>query len=259
MKNYQEDEPNAKFFKHYDFNCTFPGTGPLYIKAYDYDELFGDDLIGETEIDLEDRYFSEDWKSVNNKPIEVRQLFIPSSDCSQGAVRLWVEIVPTGKSSAMTTYNIAPRAPQPYQIQAVVWDTKKCISDESGGLIDMFCRSYFDPEHAINTDTHWRAQNGKGSFNWRSLFDENFPMKNPSWTVQVWDHDIIRANKLIGEAQLDLSAPIEDCQLTNRPLTLNKKYYEDYWQKKLGDDMKLEWHDDTSFFIPIKGDPKKTG
>jgi hypothetical protein len=31
---------------------------------WDYDLLFGDDMIGETVIDLEDRYFSADWQSL---------------------------------------------------------------------------------------------------------------------------------------------------------------------------------------------------
>jgi hypothetical protein len=30
----------------------------LEINAFDYDELFGDELIGTTKIDLDDRYFS---------------------------------------------------------------------------------------------------------------------------------------------------------------------------------------------------------
>lgn len=36
----------------------FPGAPVLEIIAYDYDDLFGDELIGETKIDLDDRYFS---------------------------------------------------------------------------------------------------------------------------------------------------------------------------------------------------------
>ena len=50
----------------------FPGCPQLKIEAWDYDLLFGDDLIGETVVDLEDRYFSSDYRSVTQKPIEHR-------------------------------------------------------------------------------------------------------------------------------------------------------------------------------------------
>jgi len=48
----------------------------------DYDDLFGDDLIGVTHVDLEDRYFLPEWRAINNKPVEYRQLFHPSSAVS---------------------------------------------------------------------------------------------------------------------------------------------------------------------------------
>ena len=56
--NYQIDNANPTFFKSYDFMVDFPGAPVLEIIAYDYDDLFGDELIGETKIDLDDRYFS---------------------------------------------------------------------------------------------------------------------------------------------------------------------------------------------------------
>jgi Ca2+-dependent lipid-binding protein len=59
--NYQEDEANPDFFKVFEFEAVFPGCPLLNIQVYDYDELFGDDLIGETKIDLEDRFFSPEW------------------------------------------------------------------------------------------------------------------------------------------------------------------------------------------------------
>lgn len=46
----------------YEFDAEFPGAPPLVIKAYDYDDLFGDDLIGKTTIDLDDRFFCPDWQ-----------------------------------------------------------------------------------------------------------------------------------------------------------------------------------------------------
>jgi Ca2+-dependent lipid-binding protein len=69
---YQLDEPNPKFFDTFEFNVKFPGAWPLEIEAYDFDDLFGDELIGKTVIDLDDRQYSPDWKSIKNKPIEFR-------------------------------------------------------------------------------------------------------------------------------------------------------------------------------------------
>ena len=57
-KNYILDEPNPDFHKVFDFEAVFPGCAPLSIQVFDYDDLFGDDLIGETQIDLEDRFFN---------------------------------------------------------------------------------------------------------------------------------------------------------------------------------------------------------
>ena len=59
--NYKLDEPNPKIHKYWDFDVEFPGAPPLLLQAYDYDDLFGDDLIGETYIDLDDRFFSPEW------------------------------------------------------------------------------------------------------------------------------------------------------------------------------------------------------
>jgi len=69
---YIEDEPNPDFYKSYDFEAVFPGCAPLVITAMDYDHIFGDESIGTTSLDLEDRFFSPEWQSIKNKPIEYR-------------------------------------------------------------------------------------------------------------------------------------------------------------------------------------------
>lgn len=50
--------------------ASFPGASPIEIEMYDFDDLFGDDLIGKTVIDLDDRQFCPEWSSIEYKPIE---------------------------------------------------------------------------------------------------------------------------------------------------------------------------------------------
>ena len=60
-KNYQQDQPNPLFNQSFDFESVFPGCPPLVLTIMDYDDIFGDDAIGTTTLDLEDRFFSPDW------------------------------------------------------------------------------------------------------------------------------------------------------------------------------------------------------
>jgi hypothetical protein len=55
------NEPNPNFHEKYEFEGKFPGSTPLKIEVWDYDMIFGDDLIGITTVDLEDRYFNMEW------------------------------------------------------------------------------------------------------------------------------------------------------------------------------------------------------
>ena len=64
QENYQLDTSDPKFHKCYDFIVDFPGAPVVEIAAYDYDDFFGDDLIGTTYLDLDDRYFSQKWQSI---------------------------------------------------------------------------------------------------------------------------------------------------------------------------------------------------
>ena len=45
-------------FRCFEFEATFPQDSILTIQVYDWDLLGSDDLIGETKIDLENRFYS---------------------------------------------------------------------------------------------------------------------------------------------------------------------------------------------------------
>ena len=73
-ENYLSDEPNPNFYKMIEFEAEFPGCPMLDITVMDYDLIFGDEAIGTTKVDLEDRFFSTEWQSLKHKPVEYRTL-----------------------------------------------------------------------------------------------------------------------------------------------------------------------------------------
>ena len=81
-QNFQLDEPNPQFHVCLNFSGQFPGADPLVIQLWDFDDLFGDDLIGTTVIELNDRWYCPDWKAIDYKPVEHRELYHPSSSLS---------------------------------------------------------------------------------------------------------------------------------------------------------------------------------
>lgn len=247
-ENYQEDNPNPDFYKSYDFEAVFPGCAPIVIKAYDYDLIFGDDLIGETSIDLEDRFFMPEWQSIKHKPIEYRQLYHESSACSQGQLKLWVEIIPTTiPLQEQKIFDITKKPVEEYEVRVVVWDTLDVVMADAEGTSDVYIRAFFDAKDDKETDTHFRCTTGKASFNYRLKFTVNDQRKNGyNMTLQVYDKDFFSANEILGETTLNLNVPVEDTSLTKRPVTLNKKYC----QQAMKDEFKdIKWKDDTSFFV----------
>ena len=146
------------FSKLFEFEADFPGCPPLNISVFDEDDLFGDDLIGETNIDLEDRFFLPEWQQIKKKPIEYRQIYHSSTSISQGVVKCWVEIWPQSiDQREVPIYNIKPRDPETFEVRLVVYDTVDVIAMDVEGTSDVFCRAYFDSKKDKETDTHFRC------------------------------------------------------------------------------------------------------
>lgn len=98
---------------------------------------------------------------------------------------MWVEIYPTGKSTAGDdkVWDITPRPVKEYEVRLVVWDTKEIIAQDVEGTSDVFIRAFFDTKDSKETDCHYRCSNGKASFNYRLLFNVNAPQDNYNLTL----------------------------------------------------------------------------
>ena len=250
--NYILDEPNPDFGSHYDFPVVLPGCPPVRIDIMDYDDLFGDDLIGTTWIDIEDRYFLAEWRALADKPVEYRQLYHPSSAVSQGVVKCWVEINPTKvkPEDVEPIYDIRKKPAEEFEVRLVIWDTKEIKMMDDEGTSDVFIKAFFDSKNALESDCHYRCQTGKASFNYRLLFKEKYPRKDYRLNLQAYDRDFFKSNDIIGSCMFDLKQAFEDVSITKRPLGVNKKYYDQYLLKE--GENSVEWKEDgNSFFLPM--------
>lgn len=157
--NYQLDNPCPDLFKSFDFEGTFPGCTPLTIEMWDYDTIFGDDLIGTTTVDLEDRFFSVDWNAMVNKPVEYRQLYHPSSELSQGVLKCWFEIIPVNLDpKKVIKFDISKKPQEIFEVRVCVLNCKDVELADIEGTTDAYCRGFFDTKEEVQeTDTHWRC------------------------------------------------------------------------------------------------------
>ena len=54
---------------------------------------------------------------------------------------------------------------------------------DTEGVSDIFIKAYIDDKDKKETDCHYRAQNGKGSFNYRLVYNLKAPRKNYNLTL----------------------------------------------------------------------------
>jgi len=180
------------------------------VEVWQHHGLMKDELIGFTEIDMEERHFSEKWQSFEKKPIEKRALKQSISKGSFGHVSCWAELI-SQKQLKKPSYDIRPPEKLECELRAVVWETMDvAFKDQTTKCNDLFCKGRIG-SHELETDTHWRCR-AKGSFNWRMKFPYSLPL-NPQkdygmdiFKVQLFDRDIVHSNEMICEAEINLNS-----------------------------------------------------
>jgi len=212
-----------------------PGPSQLEIEVWDYDGI-GDDLVGKTTIDIEDRWFSKDWRRLPLKPLEERTLHNPRSAASYGKLRLWVDMFGKDEARSLPIIDISLPPKQIFQLRIICWQAKDVvikdtITDQND--LRVICKVKVDKDQKQETDIHWRAKYGKGSWNWRMIFPLDLPFeKRTQLSFSMWDQDIFTANDSIGECNISLDLLLRQAYLkreTNPKITLRASKTKRFW------------------------------
>ena len=232
QKNHLNDVKTAKWFKYYDILSIFPGDSTLRIEVWDYNPIFKDELIGTTSIDLEDRYFNNDWQKLKFKPIETRPLTHPDISGQQGNILLWVEIFDKSDSLNMTPWQIAPEPLSKVELRLIIWETEEMRMMDFEDTSDIYVTAFVDQDKKQSTDTHFRCMTGNASFNWRIVMQIDVPRVNNKLTLHCYDKDIFSKDDFISGAEIDLTDIIKIPKDLDVPITFSKDYVDSVPQEE---------------------------
>eukprot|EP01038_Epipyxis_sp_PR26KG_P011587 gene11587-15520_t len=201
---------NPQFFKRYDLETLLPGPSLLKVSVMDRSKIGFDKMIGETVIDLEDRWYHDEWTSMEKKQVEMRTLHRDGSTTAQGVIMLWVDIY--SKEDGMKTRPIDIMGPEnrQFEIRIVCWKSMdvRVVGKRS---LDLFAKFYMEGEdgmkHSACTDTHWWCKDGKASWNWRIKLPIELPLEMRELgrlQIQLWNQSVITSNEVVGAHTIDL-------------------------------------------------------
>ena len=215
------------FYQSFELSATLPGQSRLHIEVWDY-QLLSESLLGKTVVDLEDRFFSEMWRTKQQNdelPKETRPLMNPGNLNAQGFLVCKIEILDKKHAVANPMVPIEPPTTDMFELRVIVWDAVDVKArDDSwfggGGTSDVFIAVTphgQQPYVMRRTDIHHRSP-GDCEFNWRMVWQMALPEKSPRLFMQIWDADILSSNDAIGEAQLTLKPLCEQAVRRGGPV-----------------------------------------
>ena len=157
-ERYLDATNEPEFFRSYELTCKLPGSSTLDVQCWDHDTISFDDLIGHTSIDLEDRWFNQQWQKLGTKfqtdqrlalkPANLRTLWAPTSANPQGYLQMWVDILTPAQAKQYPRINIAKPPPEKFQLRVIVWKSKEVPNfDDMTDASDLYVKAWLeDPQ-----------------------------------------------------------------------------------------------------------------
>ena len=223
----QESTTEPNFFRSYEIDARIPGQSMLQIELRDHQPHFWQkhQLIGQTTIDLEDRWFHRKWQALGRnrqapgfladydgfrqqlKPLELRNLTLPGSELAQGQIEMWLEICPKKEASYVKMVELASPPEKKFELRIVCWRAEDVPKRLGKDIYVDFGLALPEAGKKKSTDIHFRCKDGRPAWNYRIKLPVTLPLKDPlhaQLSIQLWDFDVLTSNTLIGERNFDL-------------------------------------------------------
>lgn len=226
---------NGEINSTYEIDLVWPDTFFLIIEIYHLESSYGitsEKFIGKTVIDLEKRYFHPSYenKLKNHKkfkqiPIENRTIFDENGKMSQGAIRMWLEIIPKKRKDDFIITSLSAQIMEKYELRMVIWNTND-IPRIDGSVNIQVKVSMFDGKNDIvqETDTHNKSKDGVGEFNWRIVIPFYFPSIKTNMNISVFNDNLISKDEIVSFVNLNLKDLLYKIHKNKNPVDFPRQW-----------------------------------
>jgi len=218
-----KDSLSPAYFTLFEFKAVLPSEdNNLYISVYD-NVGSGNELLGYTSIDLCNRWFSDEWRGLEEKPIEFRKLYNPNAKTSQGQLEMWLEMMTPEDAMKLSPEKLIPPSTQKWYIRTVVYSVTNL--HVRNGISLFVSGKLANDQKAQVTDIHNNIENNIGCFNWRFVWEFFLPTKQETRVIlQVWDRDYIRPDAALAECSVNITNLLKASHHKNEVITIGRQW-----------------------------------
>ena len=226
-----------RYFRTEEADIHLPEQSYFEIGLFDYQDNGEDLLIGKSVLDLEDRYYTREYKLMmhNRKvPIEYRPLMCESLDpntrevstISKGSLEMWIELLDTTTAAEVPVSKLLQPPAMEVEVRLICWtvhdlqmrmcvdeygDQRENVSIRARCSID--CRTYNGPQpREQETDQHDSCV-GDGEFNWRFVFSRIQVTKGVPIDcflhLSIWEYFALSRPNMLCESLVELKSYVK--------------------------------------------------
>eukprot|EP00921_Rhytidocystis_pertsovi_P003648 GHVQ01006317.1.p1 GENE.GHVQ01006317.1~~GHVQ01006317.1.p1 ORF type:complete len:1118 (+),score=146.33 GHVQ01006317.1:2227-5580(+) len=216
-----KDIHSPGFWRLQELDLSLPEQGRVVLSVCCNDELGKARLIGCTTVDLEERWFSNEWQQMMDTasvPTELRSLIAEEgSNQTRGTLELWAELLDACRVGDISATELRPPAPTELELRLIVWGCEHVPLVDGGDHVDVQVLCNLDStsyagKHPSNqeTDTHNNSRDGRASFNWRFVYPRiQTPTDGCLLQIRVVDDNTLSHKIFIGELNMDVKKQLE--------------------------------------------------
>ncbi|EGR34566.1 hypothetical protein IMG5_007260 [Ichthyophthirius multifiliis] len=250
-----KDTLNPEFFKMYELDAFLPEDWNLIVNIMNKGTLM-DSLIGQFEIDLEDRVLGQTdlrkkqhMKSIQIN-IKIKQKFLnisnkmeqeqkeknmklkhPCKKTCQGTVEMFIEPFPVDIARIIDPSNIQKPSPLEFEIRLIVWEVFNVPLNQDKKPLSMYVSVALDGNANINgeeiikqTDVHNGSEDGNGVYNYRMVFPFCIPCLFPRLRIQVFNFSTVGSDENLGETVITLKKALRKLRFEGSYQLSSTKY-----------------------------------